>query len=192
MARSTVLALGLALMFLPAALVLGDEPSAKKNAEEKPGIVIQVTGLRNDNGRLACGLFVEENWLGAAAVSGEGGEIEDGVALCRFHDVEPGTYAISTYHDENDNGRLDSGIMRIPKEGTAASNNAYRRFGPPRYRDAKFDYDGGVLDLEAEARYLGGGKRPGRARERPESALGVRPGTKVSARELLPLHGPEE
>ena len=48
--------------------------------------------------------------------------------------------------------------MRIPKEGTAASNNAYRKFGPPRYRDARFDYAGGVLELDAEMRYIRGGK----------------------------------
>ena len=132
--------------------------AAAAGTEPEPGIHIRVTGLRSDDGHLVCGLFVEENWLRAGAVSGEGGEIDNGVAVCRFPDVEPGTYAISTFHDENDDGRLDTGFMRIPKEGTAASNNAYRRFGPPRYRDAKFDYDGGVLELEAEMRYIGGGK----------------------------------
>ncbi len=159
MAHTTFLSIGLTLMLLPAAVALGGEPPEKQSAESELGIVIRVTELRNDEGRLVCGLFVEENWLGAGAVSGEGGEIEEGIALCRFHDVEPGTYAISTFHDENHNGRLDTGFMRIPKEGTAASNNAYRKFGPPRYRDAKFDYDGGVLELETEMRYIGGGKK---------------------------------
>ena len=126
---------------------------------ERPGIRIRVSGLRSDDGRLTCGLFVEENWLRAGAVSGKGGEIDDGAAACFFPAVEPGTYAISTYHDENGNGRLDTGFMRIPKEGTAASNDAYRRFGPPRYEDAKFDYPGGVLELTAEMRYIGGGRK---------------------------------
>jgi len=142
------------------AVAPGSEPAAGAGTSPAPGIRIRVTGLRSDAGRLTCGLFGEENWLGAGAVSGKGGEIGDGVAVCFFPGVEPGTYAISTYHDENGNDRLDTGFMRIPKEGVAASNNAYRKFGPPRYRDAKFAYEGGVLELEAEMRYLGGGKKP--------------------------------
>ncbi len=155
MTRKSSIGAALLALVVPAFSTPADEPT-QPAPEEAPGIRIRVTGLRSDDGRLACGLFVEENWLRAGAVSGEGGEIEDGVAVCRFHGVEPGTYAISTYHDEDGDGRLDTGFMRIPKEGTAASNNAYRRFGPPRYRDAKFDYDGGVLELEAEMRYLRG------------------------------------
>ena len=157
MSSKSLILLTLAAAALSAVIALADE--AQSVAEgEGPGIRIKVTGLRNDDGVLACGLFVEENWLGAGAVPGEGGEIEEGVATCVFRDVEPGTYAISTYHDENGDGRLDTGFMRIPKEGTAASNNAYRKFGPPRYRDARFDYPGGVLELEAEMRYIGGGQ----------------------------------
>lgn len=146
------------VVFLAAPGAAAEPPAAAVEAQPEPEIRIRVTGLRSDDGRVACGLFVEENWLRAGAVSGRGGEIEGGVALCRFPGVAPGTYAISTYHDENANGRLDTGFMRIPKEGTAASNNAFRKFGPPRYRDARFDYDGGVLELEAEMRYLRGGK----------------------------------
>ena len=155
MSSKTFILLTLVAAVLSAVLALGAE--AQSVAEgERPSIRIKVTGLRSDEGLLACGLFVEDNWLRAGAVPGEGGEIEEGVATCVFRDVEPGTYAISTYHDENGDGRLDTGFMRIPKEGTAASNNAYRKFGPPRYRDAKFDYDGGVLELEAKMRYIGG------------------------------------
>ena len=149
----------LVVLTLPAALASGAEVAADAAVEESPQIRIRVTGLRNDEGRLVCGLFVEDNWLRTGAVPGEGGEIEQGTAVCRFRDVAPGTYAISAYHDEDDDGRLDTGFMRIPKEGTAASHNAYRRFGPPRYRDAKFDYAGGVLELEAKMRYIGGGKK---------------------------------
>lgn len=140
-----------------AVLALAGEAPAEPE-EERPGIRIRVSGLRSDDGRLACGLFVEENWLRAGAIDGAGGEIVDGEAVCFFAGVAPGTYAVSTFHDENGNGKLDSGFMRIPKEGTAASNDAYRKFGPPRYRDAKFDYAGGVLELEAEMRYIRGGK----------------------------------
>ena len=72
--------------------------------------------------------------------------------MCEFTDVPAGTYGISSYHDKNDNGRMDRGVMRIPKEDHATSNDARGSFGPPEFEDARFDYEGGLLELSAEIR----------------------------------------
>ena len=50
-----------------------------------------------------------------------------------------GTYAISVYYDINDNGKLDTGLFRIPKEKIGFSNNARGRFGPAKWKDTQFD-----------------------------------------------------
>ena len=50
-----------------------------------------------------------------------------------------GSYAISTYHDENDNDKLDKNIVGIPKEAYGFSNDATGFMGPPKWEDAKFD-----------------------------------------------------
>lgn len=52
--------------------------------------------------------------------------------------VPPGKYAVSIYLDENENGKLDSGIFGIPKEPVGASNNPRSRMGPPRFDDCVF------------------------------------------------------
>jgi uncharacterized protein (DUF2141 family) len=52
--------------------------------------------------------------------------------------IPQGTYAIACYHDENNNGKLDTKFMGIPKEGTGASNDARGTMGPPKFKDAKF------------------------------------------------------
>jgi uncharacterized protein (DUF2141 family) len=49
--------------------------------------------------------------------------IIDGRAVCEFPGVTPGTYAISVFHDENSNGKLDTNLLGIPREGVSASNN---------------------------------------------------------------------
>ena len=41
----------------------------------------------------------------------------------KFEDLKPGKYAVMVMHDENDNGKLDSNILGIPKEGYGFSNN---------------------------------------------------------------------
>jgi uncharacterized protein (DUF2141 family) len=39
-----------------------------------------------------------------------------------FTNLEPGTYAIIAFHDENDNGKLDENGWGVPTEGYAFSN----------------------------------------------------------------------
>lgn len=60
-----------------------------------------------------------------------------GLARTSFEALECREYALSVVHDENGNGKLDRGLLGIPKEGTGASRNARRLFGPPRFDDAK-------------------------------------------------------
>lgn len=52
-----------------------------------------------------------------------------------------GDYAISIFHDENANKKLDKNFLGIPKESYAFSNKAKARFGPPKYEQAQFSFD---------------------------------------------------
>ncbi len=48
--------------------------------------------------------------------------------------------AIAVLHDEDENGEMKLNFISIPQEGWATSNNAKAQtFGPPKYKDAKFD-----------------------------------------------------
>jgi len=49
-----------------------------------------------------------------------------------------GEYAIAVYHDKNENGKIDTNILGIPKEDYGFSNNARGRFGPASWEDSKF------------------------------------------------------
>ncbi len=53
-----------------------------------------------------------------------------------------GEYAVRVMHDKNDNGELDSNFVGVPTEPWAFSNNASGKFGPPKWRDAKFTLQG--------------------------------------------------
>lgn len=54
-----------------------------------------------------------------------------------FEGLEAGNYAIKLFHDENDNGQLDTNFIGLPTEGYGFSNNA-GRFGPAEYEEAVF------------------------------------------------------
>ena len=53
-------------------------------------------------------------------------------------DLQPGTYAVSAIHDENDNRVLDKGRFGLPTEGVGFSRNPAIVFGPPSFKAARF------------------------------------------------------
>lgn len=55
--------------------------------------------------------------------------------------LSKGDYALSVFHDENKNGKLDTNFLGIPKEGFAFSSNPKIYFGPPSFEKAKFQIE---------------------------------------------------
>ena len=49
-----------------------------------------------------------------------------------------GVYAISLYHDENNNDQLDKSMLGLPQEGYGFSNDVMGLFGPPSFEKASF------------------------------------------------------
>ena len=108
-------------------------------------IEVQITHLRDDRGQVLCALFSSAANFPRdyeRAMMRDHSLIAEGRAHCEFRDVPPGTYAVAVIHDENSNGKLDTTFLGIPKEGVGTSNNARGHFGPPRFRDAAFAYQG--------------------------------------------------
>jgi uncharacterized protein (DUF2141 family) len=60
----------------------------------------------------------------------------DEVNAVELSELEPGTYAIAIYHDENEDVVLNRNIFGIPKEGFGFSRNPKIRFGPPKFDEA--------------------------------------------------------
>lgn len=58
------------------------------------------------------------------------------------HDLPAGKYAIASFHDENDSGKLATNALGVPTEGYGFSNDAQGVAGPPKFAQAAFDYDG--------------------------------------------------
>jgi uncharacterized protein (DUF2141 family) len=54
-----------------------------------------------------------------------------------FEHIPAGDFAVSLFHDENNNAALDTNLFGMPKEGWGASRDAEAHFGPPSYGDAR-------------------------------------------------------
>jgi uncharacterized protein (DUF2141 family) len=119
-------------------------------------ISVRLLGLRSDHGRAGCMLFGSDKGFPGdprAALQKTWCTIAKGEATCYFEPVRAAVYAVACFHDENGNGKLDTGLFGIPKEGTAASNDAKGRMGPPKFQDAKFSFPGSDTQLRLRVGY---------------------------------------
>ena len=137
---------------LAATFLLALLPAAA-NATE---IEIRVEGLRNAQGSVR--LCLTRDPAHFPACNGDPAAVRRSVpaaqaASIHLRGVEPGTYALSVVHDENDNSRLDR-FMGIPREGFGFSRNPRMRMGPPRFEEARFPVAGASLRQIVRMSYL--------------------------------------
>tara|TARA_R110002020_G_scaffold133131_7_gene297133 strand:- start:965 stop:1381 length:417 start_codon:yes stop_codon:yes gene_type:complete len=112
-------------------------------ASSQNTINIEMYNLDNNEGTIQIGLYDSEgNFLNKTFRSLEA-EIVNQKSSATFQDVPDGIYAISLYHDEDNDKELDKFLNTIPTEDYGTSNNAPARFGPPKWKDAKFEVKNG-------------------------------------------------
>jgi uncharacterized protein (DUF2141 family) len=98
---------------------------------------VTIRNVKESKGNLRVGLFTnEKDFLKNAAV-GKVVKAQQGEVKVVFENLQPGDYAVSVIHDQNENGELDSNFVGIPTEGFAFGNNAMGTFGPPAFEKAK-------------------------------------------------------
>jgi hypothetical protein len=73
--------------------------------------------------------------------------IDKDTSRCAFDPIVAGRYAVACFHDENANGKMDTGLFGIPKEGTVVSNHAKGFMGPPSFKDAAFSFSGAASEI---------------------------------------------
>ena len=138
-------------------LVLAAASPPQAQSPQANLIHVEITGLRNDKGKVLCAIFSSPVGFpksSGKAVAHAESEISHGQAVCEFPGAAAGTYAVSVFHDENSNGKLDTNLLGIPREGVGASNNAKGHLGPPKFDAAAFYFPGGRVDIKITIMYL--------------------------------------
>ena len=139
------------------ALMFGSLPAPVLAQSPCPGIHVKVLDIRNSTGAVACALFESPEGFPTdylrSATKIMFMKVRDKQARCDFENIPPGTYALAVVHDENMNGKLDTNLLGIPKEGYGFSNDAKALLGAPTFSAASFLYDGQNLDLSISLNY---------------------------------------
>ena len=100
-------------------------------------IEVRVQGV-TAKGKVLVAVCDKTTFLKDCAYSGSA-PAKAGETIVTVDGVPTGSWAVLSYQDENDNGKLDRNVLGIPKEPYAFSRDARGRFGPPSFEEAAFE-----------------------------------------------------
>ncbi len=118
---------------------------------------VSVDNIRNTKGTIKICLFSEREGFPIyteKAISCRSVRIKESSITYTFADIKPGSYAVCAFHDENNDKKINTNLIGMPKEGIGVSNNAKGHFGPPKFEDAKLNISGDNTIINIQLSYL--------------------------------------
>lgn len=117
---------------------------------------VVATNVKSDQGSIVVWVYDDaDKWLGdgwrTQKVTAVAGNRKDDSVTVEL-DLPPGEYALSVFHDAENDGKLARNFIGIPKEPAGLSNNLRPKFGPPRFKDAKFTVADALVEQRIELR----------------------------------------
>jgi len=135
----------LRLCVLPAALLSGAYAHGGN-------VTVSVRNVSNAQGTITAALCDKATFLKrCSAVKTQSASA--GTVMLSFPEVAPGRYAVTVYHDENSNRKLDRNLIGMPTEGYGFSRDAPIRMGPPAFDDAAFEVEQDGAAIVISLRY---------------------------------------
>lgn len=100
-----------------------------------------VRGIKKLQGTVLVAVYNSEETFLKEHLTSKKVKVDSNEVVVVFEALPSGKYAISTFHDENDNNKLDTNFLGIPNEPYGFSNNARGTFGPPSFEKATLKVD---------------------------------------------------
>ncbi|MGI9225910.1 MAG: DUF2141 domain-containing protein [Woeseiaceae bacterium] len=100
-------------------------------------VTLEINGVTNTDGKMRMSVFDSKKaWL-KTPMMGEWFDmtVADGVMTIEVQ-LPAGDYAFHVFQDLDNNGKMKTNFIGIPKEPTGVSRDAKGKFGPPKYKDA--------------------------------------------------------
>jgi uncharacterized protein (DUF2141 family) len=110
---------------------------------------LQVSQISEARGSLMVALYPSASSFRKEAIQQVKVAATAGAMVVKFSDLAPGEYAVAIFHDANDNGKLDTNLLGMPKEAYGFSVIEKSLSGPPSWDDVKFTLtkDGASLTI---------------------------------------------
>jgi len=145
---------------LPAIGVLCCAAAASPAAAMASELRVEISNVRNAAGHVRIDICPEAHFLKDDCPFSADALATPGTTIVTVGNLPPGRYAVQAFHDENDNRRVDRGLLGIPKEGVGFSNDARIALGPPKFVDAAFTHGNDEQTIRLRMRYWSGASGP--------------------------------
>jgi len=119
-------------------------------------IQVEVSGISSKKGEILAALFSTEKGFpndASKAFKTVKALPSNGKATLQFNQVPDGKYAIALFHDTNGDGKLNTNILGIPKEGYGVSNNVRNLFSAPGFEESSFRHGKSKTSLSITIQY---------------------------------------
>lgn len=117
-------------------------------------VEFHIDNVKSEQGKIYLQLFnSEQGYQQDDAIQATVIKAKQGTVKITLNDLAPGEYAIRYFHDENDNGKLETNLFGMPTEGYGYSNNAKANFGPATYQDMKFSLNSEQVKNHSSVNY---------------------------------------
>ena len=118
-------------------------------------IIVTIDGLKSAQGNIFVGLYASPAKFlqGNQADAQKRVRASAGPITVTFDNLQPGTYAVGAFHDENANDHLDTNFLGLPTEGYALSNGVRPVMSKPTFQQAAFTVSNGDKPVALHIRY---------------------------------------
>jgi uncharacterized protein (DUF2141 family) len=105
------------------------------SAKGQVTLKIVITNLQNNEGRV----ILDFKDINDKEIKAFYEKIVNKQCIITINNLKPGNYSFKYFHDKNNNNKLDTNLIGIPKEGFGFANNAMNKFGPPDFQKTVFE-----------------------------------------------------
>lgn len=125
---------------------------------EHTQLSVEISGVNQPQGQVCLNLFDSSDGFPSnrdAALQTVCIETVENLPLVAiFEDLPPGSYAVSVFHDANNDNKFNRNFVGMPAEGFGFSRNPDALTGPPAFGDAVFLVAGAETKIEVELSYF--------------------------------------
>lgn len=125
-------------------------------AQPSTKLTVVVDGITRPRGQVCFRFYDKDKGFpqSAAGVVQSGcTNVQGSSVAAEFYRLKPGTYAVTAFHDENNDQRLSTNFLGIPREGFGISNNPPVKIGAPKFKKASFSVERDTV-IRVNMRYL--------------------------------------
>ncbi|WP_375510816.1 DUF2141 domain-containing protein [uncultured Nostoc sp.] len=129
--------------------------SAKANFNGK--LTVEIDGLKNKQGQVCASIFASSEGFPSdsdRSLQKQCTKITSTPLPITFENLKAGSYAIAVFHDQNNDGTLNSNVLGIPSEGFGFSANPEIRTRAAKFSEAAFLVAGPDTNIQIQLKYF--------------------------------------